>query len=502
MKNKEISPIYNDTLDKLEDLIEENEKLFQTNISKIKMVSDINEYMENYSTSAVKQTIRKWLMRVFNFLLRPIVERQNEVNMLLLNMVQDLKRLQNHLADRAYLKAQIDLVSNLQIEVNHSDKLTKRDIQFLYNVMNHPLFSRERSEKCIIQIVSTLNFGDAVGNDALAIKHALKENGYITAIFAESIHEKVNDLDVIPLNYLPELREDDVVIYHFASADAFSSEIIKINCKKVLRYHNITPPTFFQGFDEKAEMITKQGLLEVQKLAQAIDYGLIVSEFNKEDLISMGYECPLDVVPILIPFSDYEKEPDLSVIQKYKDGKTNILFVGRGAPNKKIEDVIRSFMCYKRQYDNSARLFLVGNYDVKGRYYKYLQKVLKEEKAEDVIFPGHISFAEILAYYQVADVFLCMSEHEGFCVPLVEAMFFGVPIVAYNSSAVPDTLNGSGVLIYKKDVGQIAEMIHKIVLNEEYAAQIVAGEKKRLTDFQYEKIKEKIISFLENRKLT
>lgn len=359
---------------------------------------------------------------------------------------------------------------------------------------------QDSEDKRIIQIVSTLNFGDAVGNDVLAIKRALKESGYRTAIFAESIHERINDIDVFPLSFLPELQKEDVIIYHFANADPFSYKLAELNCKKILRYHNITPPNFFHGFDQTSALIGEQGLQEVKNLVSVIEYGLIDSEFNKKDLISMGYKCKLDVVPILIPFSDYDKLPDASVIKRYKDGKTNILFVGRGAPNKKIEDVIRIFSVYKKKYDLDARLFLVGKYEKNSKYYNYLQNVIEEENVKDVIFPGHISFEAILAYYQIANVFVCMSEHEGFCVPLVEAMYFDVPIIAYDSSAVPDTLQGSGVLVNTKDPLLIAEEIHKIISDQDYAMSIIKEERKRLQDFQYATIKEQIINLLRKLK--
>ena len=156
----------------------------------------------------------------------------------------------------------------------------------------------------------------------------------------------------------------------------------------------------------------------------------------------MGYTCPIDVCPILIPFSDYEKEPDRRVLRRYKgDGKTNLLFVGRIAPNKKQENVIRAFYFYHKYYSPDSRLFLVGSWSGMESYYERLCDYVKALGiAEHVVFTGHIRFDEILAYYHLADVFLCMSEHEGFCVPLVEAMYFHVPIVAYSCAAVPDTL--------------------------------------------------------------
>lgn len=228
-------------------------------------------------------------------------------------------------------------------------------------------------------------------------------------------------------------------------------------------------------------------------MRDAIDYGMTVSEFNKCDLQELGYECPIAVAPILIPFDDYRQEPSAEVIKKYSDGKTNIVFVGRIAPNKRFEDVIDCFVEYKKNYDENARLFLVGNYDEKNTYYQYLKGYVKGIAAEDVIFPGHIPFNEILAYYKIADLFLCMSEHEGFCVPLVEAMFFETPIVAYASTAIPGTLNGAGVLVESKEPVVVAEKMHQVLTDELYKKEIIEKQNARLADFEYHRIKEQIL---------
>ena len=180
----------------------------------------------------------------------------------------------------------------------------------------------------------------------------------------------------------------------------------------------------------------------------------------------------------------------------YSDGNTNIVFVGRIVPNKKFEDVIACFAAYKKKYDPAARLFLVGNYQETDAYYQHLQEYIKECGVENVIFPGHIAFRTILAYYKIADLFLCMSEHEGFCVPLVEAMFFETPIVAYASTAIPGTLGGSGVLVESKEPERVAEKIHQVIEDEQYKNEIVKEQKKRLQDFSYENIKEQILDEL------
>lgn len=200
-------------------------------------------------------------------------------------------------------------------------------------------------------------------------------------------------------------------------------------------------------------------------LADKVDYCLAVSEFNKQNLRELGYKVPIDVLPVIIPFDDYKRKPNQDILERYKDGKHNIIFTGRVAPNKCHQDVIAAFACYKKYYDSKARLFLVGSYNETDTYYRKLKKYIELLGLDDVVFTGHIKFEEILAYYSVADVFVCMSEHEGFCVPLIEAMFFGVPIIAYNCTAVPSTLGDAGILVDKKDSIETAALINKVILD-------------------------------------
>ena len=352
--------------------------------------------------------------------------------------------------------------------------------------------------RIVVQIVGSLHFGDAVGNDVLAIQKALSEEGYCTGIFATSIDERVKSNLVFRLDQLPELKKDDVVIYHFGAAD-ISYEIIRdLKCKRILRYHNVTPPKFFEGYDKASEISTTNGLKQIEAMKDFFDFGMVDSEFNKTDLIQMGHRYPIEVVPILIPFDDYKKSPSTHVIEKYKtDDYTNIVFVGRIVPNKKDDDLIKCFAAYQRTYNQKSRLILVGNYNGQEQYYDELKKLVEKEKVDDVIFTGHISFADILAYYQIADLFLCLSEHEGFCVPLIEAMFFEKPILAYNMAAVPETLGGGGMLIDDKQPEYVAQKMHEILESKELQEKYRTEAKNIIKSLQYDIIKADIMDIIQ-----
>ncbi len=342
----------------------------------------------------------------------------------------------------------------------------------------------------IVQFLPVIAFGDAVGNDTRAIRKALIEMGYETSIYAEVVDSRLPKGTAKDLSVgMPALENDDIIIYHLSTGAKLNYEIKKYSCRKIMVYHNITPPHFFKGYNENAAANCRYGLDSMLHLAKQFDYCLADSDFNKRDLINAGYKCPIDVRPILIPFDDYKLSPDKNTVARYSDGWTNIIFVGRIVPNKKHEDVIAAFCWYKKHINPKSRLILVGNYIGFEKYYERLEKYVKALELDDVIFTGHVKFPQILAYYHTADLFLCMSEHEGFCVPLVESMFFNVPIVAYESCAIPDTLGTSGFKLDRKDPVETALVIDRIINDKDLRQNIISQQKKRLEDFSYNKVK-------------
>lgn len=348
----------------------------------------------------------------------------------------------------------------------------------------------------VIQVLTTLAYGDAIGNETLALKDTIKRLGYSTGIYAENIDNRIIDKEVKYVNELPKLSEEDVIIYHLAIKTDLNYQLKDYPCKKIIIYHNITPSEFFIGYNENSRRNCEEGLKEAKILASYADYCLAVSEFNKKDLLAMGYKCPIDILPILITFKDYEKKPNQKVLNRYNDDYVNILFTGRIAPNKKQEDIIDAFYYYNKFINPKSRLFLVGSFGGMEKYYYKLKEYSKQLGLKNVYFTGHIGFDEILAYYKVADLFLCMSEHEGFCVPLVEAMYFNLPIVAYDSSAIADTLGGSGFLLKEKNGKETAEVIHRILSDEKLKNTIVYNQKIRLQDFQHDVIENEFIRYL------
>lgn len=475
---------------------------------------------------------KRFIRKMTYWLYRPMFDQQSEYNKQLLSIIDDISRKSDELTaaadDLKQKTAEIAATQNCIAENIRNLNSDRQQFVNLLGTQEVEEASRKiadyinlentiaenirnlnsdmevlKSVKCylpkndkprVIQLVSCLNFGDAVGNEVVAFKKFLRENGYVTEIFTECMSSKLPSDTAVNFRKMPVFDEDDIVIYHFASQCSLFDSVKQLKCKVILRYHNVTPPEFFSGYDENAVIACSNGLSQARELKPYIDYCLPVSEFNKTDLMNMGYTCPMTVLPILIRFSDYDQTPDNEVIQRYSDGIKNILFVGRMAPNKKVEDVISAFSAYKDKYDPSARLFLVGSYNENDGYFRKLRDHIEKLGVKDVIFPGHISFAAILAYYSIADVFLCMSEHEGFCVPLVEAMRFKTPIVAYKSTAIPSTLNGSGILLNSKDFDKAADAVHEAVGKSK--DKLIEGQDNRLKDFASSVITKQLLEFL------
>ena len=353
----------------------------------------------------------------------------------------------------------------------------------------------------IISMLPVLAFGDAVGNDTIAVHKSLQKAGYESVIVAAVIDSRVEKGIARGADDLSWIEPEDVVLYHLSTGHELNYRFAKLKCRKIIKYHNITPPEFFLGYNQSAMANCIDGYKATKLLAKQAQFCFADSEYNKQDLISMGYTCPIEVLPILIPFEDYKKEPDQKVIADMKDGFTNVLFTGRIAPNKRQEDVIAAFSYYKEYYNPKSRLILVGNYNGMETYYNSLREYIEKTGVKDVVFPGHISFAAILAYYRSADLFLSMSDHEGFCVPLVEAMFFDVPVVAKDTSAISYTLGGRGLMLADREPQVAAAAMNRVLTDSSLRKAMIANEKERLEDFEHDRVEkqllESISSFLQ-----
>ncbi|MGI5989741.1 MAG: glycosyltransferase family 4 protein [Lachnospiraceae bacterium] len=346
----------------------------------------------------------------------------------------------------------------------------------------------------IYQLTPAISKGDAVSNDAVALETVLRDMGYADSmIYSPVIRDNIpRSIAQNTEHDMPKLSPDDIMLYHLAIGGPVNQFFKELPCRKVVIFHNITPAKFFEKYDKNSADLCRQGLREAAGLADVTEHAIAISEFDAQDLRKLGFTCPIDVVPILIPFDDYRQTPTPSIVAE-KGKKTTFLFTGRVAPNKKQGDLIEAFYYYKKNYNSNSRLVIAGGYGQEDPYYRdlaaYRQSLGLTE--EDVLFTGHVAFSDLLAWYRCADVFLCLSEHEGFCVPLVEAMFFDLPIIAYDSSAVGETLSYGGLLLKDKDPLLVAGAMNRVVSDPKLREALVTNGRERLKDFDRDKIAEK-----------
>jgi L-malate glycosyltransferase len=327
----------------------------------------------------------------------------------------------------------------------------------------------------IHQVLATLGYGDAIGHEVLGIQRVLRRAGYESEIFVETADHRLEPLTHDYRELIDASHPDNLLFHHFSLGSKASRTAYALPDRMALVYHNITPPEYFVGVHRTLARQCFRGRRELQAYADRCDIALGDSEFNRQDLETLGFPRT-DVLPVIPDLSHLDLEPHWLVARDFDDGWTNIVFVGRVIANKKIEDLIRFFHAYHTFFNPRSRLLIVGAQSGFERYAASLQHLVSTIGAHHVHFTGHVSDEELVAYYEIADLFLCASEHEGFCVPLIEAFYKQVPVLAYAATAVPATMDGAGVLYEIKEPAHVAALMDAIVSNVELQDEIVEGQ--------------------------
>lgn len=329
--------------------------------------------------------------------------------------------------------------------------------------------------QAVHQVLATLGYGDAIGHEVLGIQRVLRAAGFASDIFVETADPRLLDLTRDYRDLVDVSDPGNVLIHHFSIGSRASRVAYALPDKMVLVYHNITPPEFFIGVHPLLVQLCFMGRRELRAYRDRCVLALGDSRFNREELDAVGFPRT-GVLPVVPSFAHLTGVPDRRLAASVDDGWTNILFVGRMIPNKRIDDLIRTFHAYKTQCNPRSRLLLVGSYGGFDLYFAMLQQLVATLRVPDVHFLGHVSNEELSAYYDVADVFLCASEHEGFCVPLIEAFHKRVPVVAFAATAVPATMDGGGVLYTDKSPVHVARLLQAIVDDGDLSDRIVASQ--------------------------
>ncbi len=343
----------------------------------------------------------------------------------------------------------------------------------------------------IDQFVHTLQYGDAISGEALSIKRILEDLGHDSEIYSLNTHQKLLGIPRKMEDFKIEEKRDAIILHYSigSSQNKIYAEIS--NAKKFIIYHNLTPEKWFSSYNFKVTSDLSQGKYELPSLLQLSDYCLADSNFNADELKSFGVETPL-VLPLLIDPKRWEAPANQGIVSALKATRTstqgaNILHVGRIAPNKCIDDIIKSFYFYHHKFDQTSRLWLVGH-DIDTEIYSFeLRQLVEELRLKGFVnFVGSVSDDELQGFYEASDIYLCMSEHEGFCVPLIEALHHGLPVIAFSSSAIPETLGSGGILLDEKDPLKTALIIKNLLSDTALRSSLKEIGQKQIEKFSVE----------------
>jgi glycosyltransferase involved in cell wall biosynthesis len=332
-------------------------------------------------------------------------------------------------------------------------------------------------------LIPSFTEADAVSTDVLGMYRALRTRGHDVCVLAA--HWEIKGLPVRSLRLPGGILRDRsaLLIYHFSTGCREATEVFrKAACRRLLKYHNVTPAAFFEGIDQEYALSCRSGRAELATLARdGLDGYLADSDYNLRELLDAGAPAGAVVPPFHNIHRLLEVEPDPAVLARWRDGKDNFLVVGRLAPNKGHETLLEAFALYQRAYNRDSRLFIVGKGDERLAVYTdaLRARVCALGLEESVVFTGGVSAAALKTYYQTASAFVITSRHEGFCVPLVEAMALGTPVLAVGAAAVPGTVGHAGLVWEESDPELLAASMRRLAADRELAAALGARGRRR-----------------------
>lgn len=347
----------------------------------------------------------------------------------------------------------------------------------------------------IEQFLPAFHYGDAIGNSTLRFHEYLLSQGINSRIIALSIDENMEDKAVFFRDY----HEDphSLKILHFAIPSELTAFFQGASGKRVMIYHNITPAHFFVDFSDELVRFTHEGRNQLKRLKNSFDLVIADSKYNADELRDYGFDH-VRVFPIMINLDDFSRPHSPAFFNMLRDERKNIIFVGRISPNKKIEHLIKILFFYKKYISPSIRMVVSGKTDSLPKYFLSLRDLASRFllTSEDIVFTGHIPFEELLAVYRLGDVFVSMSEHEGFCLPLIESCFFQVPVVAFGAGAVSETLGGAGIVVNDKNISYLASTLERVMTDEQLNSQLKSLQKNRIRQYREQSNPELLLNIL------
>jgi len=355
--------------------------------------------------------------------------------------------------------------------------------------------ARRGDKRPIHQIVNHLSAGDAIGHDVLTIQQRLQEMGHPSEIFALHTGPGTNAKAREASAYRGFSAPDNIVIWHFSIGTELTSLVAGLPDRVVMRYHNITPAEFFTGVNTQTEMECRLGRKQLAQAAGFVHLGIGDSAYNESELKELGYRATANC-PIIMDLEAFRPVKPPARLAHLKQGGPNILHVGRIIPQKRYEDLIRSFYFFRRIH-KGARLILVGGHGGMEVYRHALDDLAAGLGLDGVIFTGYLSQKELIASYSLAEAYLCLSDHEGFCVPLIEAMHVGLPVVSKKSTAVTETLGPAGLLLDDPSPAETAEALSAVISDSDLRGALLKAQRQRVESFQPERVWERFWSLLQ-----
>jgi glycosyltransferase involved in cell wall biosynthesis len=336
------------------------------------------------------------------------------------------------------------------------------------------------------QVVPSFASRDAIGVHTVGIAEALRDGGIESDIFyGHCPTPEVAHLGR-PVVELGRTQKDRFLLYQSSIGSPVFEVLAARSEPKMVNYHNITPAALLEGWEPPVGYELNLGRAQLRRLAPEARLGIADSQFNQLELKEAGYG-DTEVVPLLIDMTSAGADPDHLITKKLAEDKAfggaDLLFVGKVSPHKAPHDLVKMLAVLRQLYDPRARLHLIGR-PLGHRYEAALLDFIGRLGLEDAVFlKGSLNEAQLEAYYRAADVFVCASEHEGFCVPVVEAMAHGVPVVAYGATAVPETVAGAGIVLDNKEPLRFAASVARVLDDQAVADALRRAGMRRSEDF-------------------
>jgi L-malate glycosyltransferase len=352
----------------------------------------------------------------------------------------------------------------------------------------------------IDHVIPSLASRDAIGGHVMQLRDLLRSRGYQSDIYYGNASSDRLD-DGLPVSRLGDRPSAGRVLLYQLSIGSGVADIFRGRSeRKFVNYHNITPADLLEAWMPSVGEEVRLGRAQLRDLASVTEFAIADSEFNERELQAAGYRSTT-TVPLLIDLDGFAGSPDRALAARLADqkadGGADLLFVGKVSPHKGQHDLVKALAAYRRLYDPKARLHLVGG-SISDEYQLAVERFAQELDLLDAVeIAGSVTHEELIAYYAASDVFVCLSNHEGFCVPLLESMYHRLPIVAYTNTAVPETVRGAGLILPNKEPARVAAAIDRVVRDDQLRTTLAQAASARVGTFALPRVQDGFLSALE-----